>query len=193
MMSHERSHVYFPSLSPRFGDSLRLSRWARARHMAPGFWRRTPPSGRSCCSPARRRWLCRGSRRARTGSLPPAPPAPRTAPAHLSKKNKTKKTSAGMRSSCSSPRITWNCAWSAKKNGSKLRLGFGNKLRIRMNASRMLQHQGNNSQSLNAWQHRRKWQTAVLIELFQPFSWGGGGRPEKHAQEGWRRAVGTWM
>lgn len=65
------------------GDSLRLSRWARARHMARGISRRTPPSGMLCRSPGPRRWLCLGCWRARTGSPLPAPPAPRTAPEHL--------------------------------------------------------------------------------------------------------------
>lgn len=51
--------------------------------MARGIWRRTPPSGTSFRSRGPRRWLCPGCPRARTGSPPPAPPAPRAAPAHL--------------------------------------------------------------------------------------------------------------
>lgn len=72
------------------GDSLRLSRWERARHMARGISRRTPPSDRSCRFHGPRRWLCLGCWTVRTGSPPPAPPAPRTAPAHLIREEEIK-------------------------------------------------------------------------------------------------------
>lgn len=77
-------HFFFKSIHMCYGgDSLRLSRWERARHMARGISLRTPPSGMSCRSPGPRIWLCRGCWTDRTGSRLPAPPAPRTAPEHL--------------------------------------------------------------------------------------------------------------
>lgn len=70
------------------GDSLRLSRWEQARHMARGISLRTPPSGMSCHSLGPRRWLCPGCWTDRTGSRLPALPAPRTAPEHLAAEQK---------------------------------------------------------------------------------------------------------
>lgn len=87
---HVWNKFFFKSIHMCYGgDSLRLSRWERARHMARGISLRTPPSGMSCRSPGPRIWLCRGCWTDRTGSRLPAPPAPRTAPEHLTTEQNT--------------------------------------------------------------------------------------------------------
>lgn len=68
--------------------------------MVRGISRRTPPSDMWCRSPAPRRWLCPGCWTVRTGSRPPAPPAPGTTPEHLTADQSGKETLKNLNEIC---------------------------------------------------------------------------------------------
>lgn len=68
--------------------------------MVRGISRRTPPSDMWCRSPAPRRWLCPGCWTVRTGSRPPAPPAPETTPEHLTAEQSGKEALKNLNEIC---------------------------------------------------------------------------------------------